>query len=171
MLGEKVVEESTNKRSRGSRLKKEIQKISSKTAGRTGWPVDWAGRPPAVSGTRSTGPVDRGAQTCTSWSSVDRPVDRAPNRELGHFSRSTDRSTELPPCASCARRSTGPVDRSPATAGGRPGRSTEHLLLLLLTCFAAAASFVFRRRLPRRSLDDPCRLPPQSLDNPCRLPR
>ena len=43
---------------------------------------------------------------------------------MGTFSRSTGRSTELPPCARCARRSTGPVNRSPATAGGRPGRST-----------------------------------------------
>ena len=90
--------------------------------------------------------------------SVDRAVDRAPNRELGHFSRSTGRSTDLHPCACCACRSTGPVDRSPATAGGRPGRSIDLLLLLLLTCFAAAASFVFSRRLPRRSLDDPCQL-------------
>ena len=89
---------------------------------------------------------------------VDRSVNRAPNRELGTFSRSTGRSTELHPCA---RRSTGPVDRAPATAGGRPGRSIELLLLLLLTCFVAAASFVFCRRLPRRSLDDPCRLPLQ----------
>jgi len=92
---------------------------------------------------------------------IDRPhppVDRAPNRELGHFSRSTGRSTELLPCACCARRSTGPVDRSPATAGGRSARSTD-FLLLLLTCFAVVlpSSFV------DDFLDDPCRLPRQSL--------
>ena len=100
--------------------------------------------------TRTRLSVDRAVDR--PYAPVDRAVDRAPNRELGHFSRSTGRSTDLHPCACCARRSTGPVDRSSATAGGRSGRSTDLLLLLLLTCFAAAASFVFRRRLSRRSL-------------------
>ena len=93
---------------------------------------------------------------------VDRAVDRVPNRELGHFSRSAGRSIELFPCARCAHRSTAPVDRSSACAGGRPGRSTaEPVLLLLLS--SAAVSFVFRRRLPwqspRRPLGYPCQLP------------
>jgi len=90
---------------------------------------------------------------------VDWSIDRAPNRELSTFSRSTGQSTELLPCARCARQSTGPVDRSPATAGGRPGRSTDLLILLLLTCFATVPSFLFHRRLSWRSLDDTCRLP------------
>ena len=40
----------------------------------------------------------------------------------------------------CARRSTGPVDRSAAAVDGRPDRSTVLLLLLLITS-AAADSF------------------------------
>ena len=93
---------------------------------------------------------------------VDRAVDRVPNRELGHFSRSTGRSTEIFPCARCAHRSTGPVDRLPACAGGRPRRSTAEPVLLLLFS-AAVVSFAFRRRLPWRS-------PRRPLGYPCQLP-
>ena len=86
---------------------------------------------------RSTEPVDRSQPRVGSLQSVDRPVNRS--------HPAVDRTGRpLMPCACCARRSTGPVDRTPATAGGRPGRSTELLLLLLLTCFAA----VLRRVLP-----------------------
>ena len=82
---------------------------------------------------------------------VDRSVDWVPNRELGTFSRSTDRSTELQLVHVVHVRSTGPFDRR--------------------TCSAAAAIFLllsplpFRRRLhwrsPRRPLGNPCQLPLQ----------
>ena len=46
------------------------------SSSRTGWPVDRPGRPPAASGTRSTGAVDRRAQRAQGNGSIDRPVDR-----------------------------------------------------------------------------------------------
>ena len=68
-----------------------------------------------------------------------------PNRELGHFSRSTARSTDL------LLRSTRPVDRYAVHVSvhfGRPDRPTEPLLLLTVDrasrpCACAAADFWF----------------------------
>jgi len=80
---------------RGSRRRKTkeaaaAKQVNSRSSRRS---VDRPGRPPAVAGDRSTGPVDRRAQRAQGWSSVDRPVDRlkVPNSLLG--TRSTDRST------------------------------------------------------------------------------
>ena len=52
-----------------------------------GWPVDWAGRPPAVAGARSTGPVDRRAQHAQRH-------ERSTARSTAGGARSTARSTD-----------------------------------------------------------------------------
>ena len=76
-----------------TKRRRKQQSGNSQTAAEQVFSVDRSGRPPAVAGARSTGPVDRRAQHARGWSSVDRPVDRleVPNSLLG--TRSTDRST------------------------------------------------------------------------------
>ena len=63
---------------RGSRRQKDEKEAAAKqhNSSRTGCAVDRPGRPPAASGTRSTGAVDRRAQRAQGNRSVDRPVDR-----------------------------------------------------------------------------------------------
>ena len=75
VLGEEVVEEvdEGERRSEKSAAGKQQQEKLQQVYGRPG------GRPSAEAGARSTGPVDRGAQTCTTctegWRSTG-PVDR-----------------------------------------------------------------------------------------------
>ena len=98
--------------------------------------------------------------------STGRPVGRpGAQQRVGTFSRSTGRSTELQPRACCARRSTGPVDRTSDTAGGRPGRSTGTSDSCCCCCFRLLFPSSFRHRLPRRSLDDPSTIHVNFLSN------
>ena len=72
-------------------------------------------------------PVDRSQPRVGSLQSVDRSVDRS--------LPAVDRAGR-PPRYACQRahRSTGPVDRAIASAYGRPGRSTVHLLFCCFCC-------------------------------------
>ena len=93
---------------------------------------------------------------------VDRSVDRVPNRELGTFSRSTARSTDLFLRACCARLCT-TVDRAGRPCACSCRRSTARSTVLLLEACSAAVLLLLisdssssLRRLPRR-------LPPPTM--------
>ena len=83
------------------------------------------------------------------------PVDRVPNRELGTFSRSTERSTELFPCARCARRSTEFLMLRAVDRAGRPANlfcCCCYFLLLSPFAFSSSTSLAITSTTPRQSM-------------------
>ena len=96
---------------------------------------------------------------------VDRAVDRVPNRELGHFSRSIGWSTELQLVHVVHVGRPGRSTELLILRAGRPGRSTGQPAPAVVGLFSAAVSLPLRRRLPRRSLDDPSTIHVNFLSN------